>query len=85
MFPTIFTITLERSTASNAATSGLLCVAIIGGAILPFVTGRIIDSTSLHVAFLLPMTAYLLIGIFAAAASRARIISAGDRAAQAAH
>jgi MFS transporter, FHS family, L-fucose permease len=73
MFPTIFTITLERSTASNAATSGLLCVAIIGGAILPFVTGKIIDSSGLHAAFFLPAVAYLLISVFAAAAGRARV------------
>jgi len=84
MFPTIFTITLERSTASNAATSGLLCVAIIGGAILPFVTGRIIDSAGLHTAFLLPMLAYLLICVFAMAATRARIVGASG-APQAAH
>jgi FHS family L-fucose permease-like MFS transporter len=84
MFPTIFTITLERSTASNAATSGLLCVAIIGGAILPFVTGKIIDSAGLHVAFLLPMAAYFLISVFAAAATRARIARVGG-AAQIAH
>ncbi len=84
MFPTIFTITLERSTASNAATSGLLCMAIIGGAILPFVTGQIIDKTDLHVAFLLPMAAYFLISVFAAAATRARIARAGS-APQAAH
>jgi FHS family L-fucose permease-like MFS transporter len=77
MFPTIFTITLERSTASSAATSGLLCVAIIGGAILPYVTGRIIDTAGLHVAFLLPMTAYILISAFAAAASRARVVGLG--------
>jgi MFS transporter, FHS family, L-fucose permease len=77
MFPTIFTITLERSTASNAATSGLLCMAIIGGAILPYVTGQIIDKTDLHVAFLLPVTAYLLISVFAAAATRARIARVG--------
>ena len=30
MFPTIFTITLERSGVSQSATSGLLCVAIFG-------------------------------------------------------
>ncbi len=34
MFPVIFTLTLERSTASQAATSGLLCMAITGGALL---------------------------------------------------
>ena len=34
MFPTIFTITLERSGVSQSSTSGLLCVAIFGGALL---------------------------------------------------
>ncbi len=77
MFPTIFTITLERSTASAAATSGLLCVAIIGGAILPPITGYIADKADLHLAFLLPMAAYLLISLFASAASRARVTGLG--------
>ncbi len=84
MFPTIFTITLERSTASAAATSGLLCVAIVGGAILPYVTGLISDKADLHVAFLLPAAAYVLITIFASAASRARIVGTGE-AVQTAH
>jgi FHS family L-fucose permease-like MFS transporter len=76
MFPVIFTITLERSTASSAATSGLLCMAIVGGAILPVITGVIADSTgSLHTAFLLPMAAYAFISVFAMAASRARVIA----------
>ena len=35
MFPVIFTLTLERSTASNEATSGFLCFSIIGGALDP--------------------------------------------------
>src|SRR5262245_35917902 len=43
MFPVIFTVTLERSTASSAATSGLLCLAIVGGAVLPYVFGVIAD------------------------------------------
>jgi MFS transporter, FHS family, L-fucose permease len=43
MFPVIFTVTLERSTAPAAATSGLLCLAIVGGAILPFFFGKIAD------------------------------------------
>jgi len=43
MFPVIFTLTLERSTASQAATSGLLCMAIIGGALLPLLAGFITD------------------------------------------
>ena len=44
MFPVIFTLTLERSTAAPAATSGLLCLAIVGGAILPYIYGLIADA-----------------------------------------
>jgi FHS family L-fucose permease-like MFS transporter len=75
MFPTIFTITLERSTASSGATSGLLCVAIIGGALLPPTTGYIADKSNIHLAFLLPMVAYALVCVFASGATRARIVN----------
>jgi FHS family L-fucose permease-like MFS transporter len=77
MFPNIFTITLERSSASAAATSGLLCVAIVGGALLPQVSGAIIDHVGdpegRHVAFLLPMAAYLGISLFAFLAGRVEV------------
>jgi len=77
MFPVIFTVTLERSTASSAATSGLLCMAIVGGAILPVVAGLIADSVGLHAAFLLPMAAYAFISVFAMAAAKARVVANG--------
>jgi MFS transporter, FHS family, L-fucose permease len=84
MFPVIFTVTLERSTASSAATSGLLCMAIVGGAILPVIAGLIADSAGLHAAFLLPMAAYAFISLIAVAASKARIVTA-ETAPQLAH
>lgn len=77
MFPVIFTLTLERSTASQAATSGLLCMAIVGGAVLPLVVGWIADRVGLHAAFLVPMVAYALIGAFAIAAARAHVTATG--------
>jgi len=84
MFPNIFTLTLERSTASPAATSGLLCMAIVGGAVLPPTTGLIADSITgsagLHAAFLLPMVAYALICGFAVTAARARVSTVGEPA-----
>ena len=84
MFPNIFTLTLERSTASPAATSGLLCMAIVGGAVLPPATGLIADyitgSAGLHSAFLLPMVAYALICGFAVTAARARVSTVGETA-----
>ncbi len=70
MFPTIFTLTLARSSASEAATSGLLCMAIVGGAVLPVGVGLLADALGLHTAFLVPMAAYGLIALFALRAAR---------------
>lgn len=64
MFPTIFTITLERAGVSQSATSGLLCVAIVGGAILPYAVGQMADKANLSLAFLIPMAAYAVIALF---------------------
>lgn len=85
MFPVIFTLTLERSTAAPAATSGLLCLAIVGGAILPYVYGLIADHAGLHAAYFLPAVAYLLIVVFAVAATRARTYEHGSAGPAAGH
>ena len=85
MFPVIFTSTLERSTAAPAATSGLLCLAIVGGAILPYVYGLIADAAGLHAAYFLPAAAYLLIVVFAVAATRAKTYQHGTATAAAGH
>lgn len=72
MFPTIFTLTLERSSASTAATSGLLCMAIVGGAVLPLIVGRTSDAYGLHASYLVPMIAYACVAAFALSAGRVR-------------
>src|SRR6185369_6670264 len=54
MFPVIFTLTLERSTASNEATSGFLCFSIIGGAAIPPLVGLVSQQTSYVTAFVVP-------------------------------
>jgi FHS family L-fucose permease-like MFS transporter len=68
IFPTIFAITLERSGVSQSSTSGLLCVAIFGGALLPIAVGRIADSFGLSASFVVPFAAYAFIAFFAVAA-----------------
>lgn len=73
MFPVIFTVTLERSTASAEATSGLLCMAIVGGAVLPPLAGWTADTAGLGVAYAIPMAGYVVIAAFAAAAARAHL------------
>jgi len=68
MFPTIFTLTLERSGVSQSSTSGLLCVAICGGALLPMAVGAIADNLGLRASFVIPLAAYSFIVCFAAVA-----------------
>lgn len=66
MFPSIFTLTLERSDAPPAATSGLLCMAIVGGAFLPYIAGQVLDaSPTMNPAFYVPLVGYLGIVAFA--------------------
>ena len=71
MFPVIFTLTLERSTASTPATVGLLCTAVVGGAVVPLVFAHVADASSRSAAFVVPLVCYLLIAGFALAARRA--------------
>ncbi|MHA6317705.1 MFS transporter [Altererythrobacter sp. CAU 1778] len=70
MFPVIFTLTLERSSASDEATSGLLCTGIVGGAAIPVLVGLVSDATSYTFAFIVPMICYVLLCLVALAAAR---------------
>ena len=75
MFPTIFTITLERSGVSQSSTSGLLCLAIFGGAVLPLAVGAMADRFGLGVSFVVPLAAYAVIAAFALAARESPVSS----------
>lgn len=73
MFPVIFTLTLERSSARAEATSGLLCTAIIGGALIPLLMGTLSDAAGYTTALVLPALCYALLCLFALAAGRAAV------------
>ena len=73
MFPVIFTITLERSTASEEATSGFLCFSIVGGAAIPPLVGLVSQQTDYVTAFIVPAICYALLCLFAIASRRARV------------
>jgi FHS family L-fucose permease-like MFS transporter len=72
MFPVIFTITLDRSSASEEATSGLLCTAIVGGAFVPLLVGAVADRAGYIAAFLVPAACYAVLWLFAVSAGRVR-------------
>lgn len=72
MFPVIFTLTLERSTASAEATSGFLCTAIIGGAFVPLLVGLVSGHSSYITAFIVPAVCYLVLCWFALSARKVK-------------
>jgi len=58
MFPTIFSMAVHRLGAHTAQGSGLLCMAIVGGALLPLVQGHAADVLGLQASFLIPALCY---------------------------
>jgi len=68
MFPTIFSLASEGLGSRAAEGSGILCVAIVGGAIIPLATGHASDHWGLKAALVVPAVCYagiLLYGWYA--------------------
>lgn len=68
MFPTIFSLACEKLGPRAADGSGIINVAICGGAVVPVLYGALADATSLAFALVLPAVCYAIIagfGIFA--------------------
>jgi MFS transporter, FHS family, L-fucose permease len=70
MFPTIFSLGESELGPLSGTGSGLLNMAIVGGAILPVIQGVIADYVGLHHAFVLPVICYLYILFYALSGSR---------------
>lgn len=65
MFPTIFSLACEKLGSRTADASGIINVAIFGGAVIPLLTGVIADATgSLAVGLALPAACYAIIAAF---------------------
>lgn len=65
MFPTIFTLAIKGLGPLTGRGSGLLCQAIVGGAILPMFQGVAADVYSVQISFIVPAFAYLYIAWYA--------------------
>jgi MFS transporter, FHS family, L-fucose permease len=70
MFPTIFTLALEQLGDETANGSALLCMAIVGGAIIPVIYGATADAIGLGHALIVPAACYLLIALYGWLAAR---------------
>jgi FHS family L-fucose permease-like MFS transporter len=64
MFPTIFSIALYRLGKLTGQASGILCMAIVGGALVPFGQGVLADTIGLQLSFLMPAACYAFILYF---------------------
>ncbi len=71
MFPTIFSLALKGLGRHTSQGSGILCLAIVGGAILPIVQGMLADTVGIHLAFLMPAICYLYIAYYGLKGHRA--------------
>ena len=58
MFPTIFTLGVAELGPNTGNGSGILNLAIVGGAILPLIKGMIADHIGIHRAFFIPVVCY---------------------------
>jgi FHS family L-fucose permease-like MFS transporter len=83
MFPSIFTLGIENLGSLTSKGSSLMIAAIVGGAIIPLLTGRLADRIGLQYAFILPALCYIYIAVFGLANGRRRVddISPGLKAA----
>jgi MFS transporter, FHS family, L-fucose permease len=70
MFPSIFTLGVAELGPLTGDGSGILIMAIVGGAIIPVTQGWIADKIGIHHAFFLPVICYLYILFFALSGSK---------------
>jgi FHS family L-fucose permease-like MFS transporter len=61
MFPTIFSMALNKLGPLTGQGSGILCMAIVGGALVPAVQGYLADTIGLQLSFLVPAACYTFI------------------------
>ncbi len=61
IFPLVFSITIDRMPERSNELSGLMVTAISGGAIVPLIMGKVVDSTSVLAGFAVPLLCLLYI------------------------
>jgi FHS family L-fucose permease-like MFS transporter len=64
MFPSIFSLGLHELGALTSKGSSLMVMAIVGGALLPLIQGKIADQIGIQHAFFIPVACYCYIALF---------------------
>ena len=61
MFPSIFTLGIAELGPLTGEGSGIMIMAIVGGAVVPVLVGVLADRIGIHHSFILPAICYLYI------------------------
>lgn len=64
MFPTIFTLAIDGLGRHTGQGSGILCTAIVGGALVPLLQGFLADRIGIQHAFFIPVLCYAYIAFY---------------------
>ena len=75
MFPSIFTLGIQDLGPLTSKGSSLMIAAILGGAVIPELMGKLADHIGVQAAFILPAICYVYIGCFGLASIRRRAAS----------
>ncbi|MFC5445580.1 sugar MFS transporter [Rhizobium halophytocola] len=76
MFPTIFSLALHGLGRLTSQGSGILCLAIVGGAVLPVAQGALADTIGVQLAFLMPVICYVYIAYYGLVGHKPRTTTA---------
>ncbi|MDD5460973.1 MAG: L-fucose:H+ symporter permease [Methylococcales bacterium] len=79
MFPTIFSLAVKGLGKHTGQGSGILCAAIVGGAILPVVQGLFADRIGIQAAFFIPVLCYLYIAYYGWRGHRFKPVALPDK------
>ena len=69
MFPTIFTLAIDGLGKHTEQGSGILCMAIVGGALIPVLQGVVADAIGIHHCFIIALLCYVYIAWYGAKGS----------------
>ncbi len=69
MFPTIFTLAIDGLGKHTGQGSGILCMAIVGGALIPVLQGFVADAIGIHHCFIVALVCYIYIAWYGARGS----------------
>jgi len=72
MFPTIFSLAINSLGQHTSQGSAILCLAIVGGAIIPLIQGVLADSIGIQASFFLPIICYIFIAYYGLLGSKVK-------------